>query len=300
MARLGTALGWPHYSAGWHATCTSGAPAAAAAAAVALGLDADATARALALAVPAAGGVQRSFGTRASAAGRLRDGRRCACRRLAAAGATADPAVLERWMHLVGGDPSAVDLSGPAVPGGLAVKVHPCCYALQRPIAAARELGVPAADVVRVRVRTPAGTVQPLVHARPTTGLEGKFSLEYSIATALLDGFPGFASFEDAAVRRSEASRLVEAVDVELTGGGEGLLAGECELSLELRDGRVVSTSVSVPPGAPARPPTDDELGAKVRECAGELTGELLACGWDGAAELLRAELPVRAPVGMA
>jgi 2-methylcitrate dehydratase PrpD len=27
MARLGTALGWPHYSAGWHATCTAGAPA---------------------------------------------------------------------------------------------------------------------------------------------------------------------------------------------------------------------------------------------------------------------------------
>ena len=29
MARLGTALGWRHYSAGWHATCTAGAPAAA-------------------------------------------------------------------------------------------------------------------------------------------------------------------------------------------------------------------------------------------------------------------------------
>ena len=28
MARLGTALGWPHYSAGWHATCTAGAPPA--------------------------------------------------------------------------------------------------------------------------------------------------------------------------------------------------------------------------------------------------------------------------------
>src|SRR3989440_10845775 len=25
MARLGTALGWRHYSAGWHATCTAGA-----------------------------------------------------------------------------------------------------------------------------------------------------------------------------------------------------------------------------------------------------------------------------------
>jgi len=33
MARLGTALGWPHYARGWHATCTAGAPGAAACAA---------------------------------------------------------------------------------------------------------------------------------------------------------------------------------------------------------------------------------------------------------------------------
>src|SRR6516162_5650840 len=38
MARLGVALGWPHYSAGWHATCTAGALGSAAGAAVALGL----------------------------------------------------------------------------------------------------------------------------------------------------------------------------------------------------------------------------------------------------------------------
>src|SRR5690242_19395341 len=40
MARLGTALGWAHYRAGWHATCTAGAPAGAATAAVARGLGA--------------------------------------------------------------------------------------------------------------------------------------------------------------------------------------------------------------------------------------------------------------------
>src|ERR1700758_325067 len=56
MARLGTALGWPHYSAGWHATCTAGAVASAAGAAVALGLRAPEIATAIALAVPAAGG----------------------------------------------------------------------------------------------------------------------------------------------------------------------------------------------------------------------------------------------------
>src|ERR1700761_569625 len=65
MARLGTALGWRHYSAGWHATCTAGAPAAAVTAAVARGLDADATARAIALAIPGASGVQKAFGTAA-------------------------------------------------------------------------------------------------------------------------------------------------------------------------------------------------------------------------------------------
>src|SRR6202042_1808433 len=106
MARLGTALGWRHYSAGWHATCTAGAPAAAVTAAVAQALDAEATARAIALAIPAAGGVQRAFGTAAKSlqvAFAADAGVRAAA--LAGAGATADPRALEEWMALVGGDP---------------------------------------------------------------------------------------------------------------------------------------------------------------------------------------------------
>ena len=113
MARLGTALGWRHYSAGWHATCTAGAPAAAAGAAVALGLPAERIAAAMALAVPAAGGVQRAFGTDAKSLQvgfAVEAGIRAA--RLAAAGAQADPAALDAWLGLVGGDPSAVDPSG--------------------------------------------------------------------------------------------------------------------------------------------------------------------------------------------
>ena len=67
MARLGTALGWAHYTRGWHVTCTAGAPAAAVAASVALGLTVEQTTHAIALAVPQAGGVQRAFGTDAKA-----------------------------------------------------------------------------------------------------------------------------------------------------------------------------------------------------------------------------------------
>ena len=117
MARLGTALGWRHYSAGWHATCTAGAPAAAAGAAVALGLPAERLAAAMALAVPAAGGVQRAFGTDAKSLQvgfAVEAGLRAA--RLAAAGAQADPSALDAWLGLVGGSahswPSAADPSG--------------------------------------------------------------------------------------------------------------------------------------------------------------------------------------------
>ncbi len=53
-------------------------------------------------------------------------------------------------------------------------------------------------------VRTPASSLAPLIHHSPTTGLEGKFSLEYGIAAALLDGRPGFDSFTDDAVARAE------------------------------------------------------------------------------------------------
>src|SRR3954447_14220176 len=135
MARLGVALGWPHYRRGWHATCTAGAPAAAVAAATGMGLGAREIAAAMALAVPAAGGVHRAFGTAAKSlqVGFAVDaGVRAA--ELAAAGASADPSALDQWLALVGRDAAGVDLTGPAVPGGLAIKLYPCCYALQRPM----------------------------------------------------------------------------------------------------------------------------------------------------------------------
>ena len=231
MGRLGTALGWPHYSAGWHATCTAGAPAAAVTAAVALGLDSAQIATAIALAVPAAGGVQRAFGTDAKSLQvgfAVEAGLRAA--QLAAAGATADPSALDEWMRLAGARPGALDVSGPAVPDGLAIKIYPCCYALQRPISALTELAgradIDAGSVERITLRTPEATVVPLIHHRPATGLQGKFSLEYAAAAALLDRYPGFASFTDSAVQRDEARRLVELVRTTLEPGGDGLLDG--------------------------------------------------------------------------
>ncbi len=294
MARLGTALGWPHYSAGWHATCTAGAPASAAGAAAGLGLTVAQTATAIALAVPGAGGVQRAFGTDAKAlqVGFAVDaGIRAA--RLAAAGAQADLSALEAWLSLVGGDPAAVDLAGPAVPGGLAVKIYPCCYALQRPISALAGLAGRAepGDVRRIVLRTPEATVAPLIHHRPETGLQAKFSLEYAAAAALLDGYPGFASFTDEAVRRPAARRLAGLVETKLDPGGSWLLDGELAAEVHTGDG-VLATTLRYPPGAPQRPPDDAQLQAKIADCVAGLDTDPSSWSWQNAARLLARELP--------
>jgi len=55
---------------------------------------------------------------------------------------------------------------------------------------------LPADRVARVVVRTPEAAVQPLIHRRPTSGLQGKFSLEYAIAATLLDGSTRAARLE--------------------------------------------------------------------------------------------------------
>ncbi len=300
MARLGTALGWRHYSAGWHATCTAGAPASAAGAAVALGLPAEKIAIAMALAVPAAGGVQRAFGTDAKSlqVGFAVDaGIRAA--RLAAAGADADPAALDAWLELVGGDPAAVDAAGPAIPDGLAVKIYPCCYALQRPISALAELGeqgLAEAEIRRIVLRTPEATVVPLIHHRPDSGLQGKFSLEYAAATALLDAYPGFASFTDTAVRRDAARRLVSLVEVKLDPGGSWLLDGQLDVEIHTSSGTILRTSQQFPPGSPARPPSAAQLQSKLANCVRGLDTDPVSWTWQNAAATLQRFLPGPSP----
>jgi 2-methylcitrate dehydratase PrpD len=167
---------------------------------------------------------------------------------------------VDAWLELMGGDPARLDLGGPAIPGGLAVKIYPCCYALQRPIEAARAL--PAGVGGPIVVRTPEAAVKPLIHARPRTGLEGKFSLQYAIAAALLDGAPGFDAFSDAGVQRPEAQAIIERVQVELTPGGTGLLDGD--VTIEAGGERVV---LQYPLGSPQRPASASDLAAKRAMC---------------------------------
>ncbi|HEY2043361.1 MAG TPA: MmgE/PrpD family protein [Jatrophihabitans sp.] len=298
MSRLGTALGWPHYSRGWHATCTAGAPAAAAAAAYALGLTESQTADAITLAVQAAGGVQGAFGSMAKA---LQVGLATTAgvqaAKLVAASATVNRRAFDEWLQLMGGRPELLDddVDSPAVQGGLAIKIFPCCYALQRPISAMAALSehrIDPASVTRIKVVTPESCVQPLIHHDPKTGLEGKFSMEYALAATLLDGRPGPQSFLDSAVTRDAAKRLVDCVQIVTTAGGDNLLSGDIDITVDCADGSSYHVSLDTPPGAPDRPPGDAEMTAKMRDCGEDVPELLRDVDWANASELLLEHIP--------
>ena len=54
-----------------------------------------------------------------------------------------------------------------------------------------------AADVQAIEIGFPPGTDTPLIHTNPQTGLEAKFSIEYSAAATVLDGKVGIDTYTD-------------------------------------------------------------------------------------------------------
>ena len=165
---------------------------------------------------------------------------------------------------------------------GLALKQFPCCYATHRGMDALlslrNNLAFNAQSVDRITCRMPPGGMEVLTFARPTTGLEGKFSMEYCLAAGVLDGGYALATFTDQAVRRKAIADLYERIDVvedpacrgddplfeKRSSGSRGFV----EVEARLRDGRHDRCRVVAPPGAPGRDLSWDDLHAKFRDCA--------------------------------
>jgi 2-methylcitrate dehydratase PrpD len=115
-----------------------------------------------------------------------------------------------------------------------------------------------------------------VIHSRPRTGLEAKFSLEYCLATALLDGPPGIDQFTDPAVNREAAQRLLRQVELRIDPNwsvdrSDGRFRGR--VTAHLTDGRTLSAEREFPPGSPQRPLSRAELQQKFVGCATPVIG---------------------------
>ncbi|MHB8574156.1 MAG: MmgE/PrpD family protein [Dehalococcoidia bacterium] len=282
--KLARSQGPSHYARGWHATSTHGTVGAAAASAYLLGLDVQQTVMALGIAGSMASGSRQNFGTMTKP---LHPGRAAeagvTAALLAKGGFTADEHMLEAPLGFIRlfspnddqrpdlalrqlGDP--FDIIAP----GIAVKKYPCCFnthrALDAVLALRAEAGLAAEAVASVEVQAPASAVSAVIHPRPVTGLEGKFSMEYCVAVALTDGSPRLTSFTDAAVQRPALQALLRRVELVRLPSGGGAAEGFADVTIVTGDGRTLHRRVDEPRGAGTDPLSWDELAAKFRDCA--------------------------------
>jgi aconitate decarboxylase len=118
-----------------------------------------------------------------------------------------------------------------------------------------------------VRIATPV--IRYTDRGAPQTGLERKFSFQYTVAAALLDGHIGMETFTDAQVRRPAIAALLAKthldMDPQIPSNFEEMWT---TVSVQMRHGQVYSVRCDRPRGIWGNPLTREERLAKVRQCA--------------------------------
>ena len=294
QGRIGQGLNPPHRKRGWHATATTGALGAAAATARLLGLDATQSAMALSLATSTAGGFMSQFGTMAKplhAGNAAKGGILSAC--FAQDGMTAGWHTLDGPLGMntlmVGPDREALraalhepehgqtlSFNTESVGEPLLITEHlfrvkrfPTCGSAHRSLdamlALREEHGFEAAQIERVDVHAPAMHLKNLMYQRPRDGLQGKFSVEYPLACAIIRGECTLADFTDAAVMRSTHQQLFERIHRHAIDRPETEV--DTTIRVTLRDGRVVEKSVFMPLGSKVAPFPTGQYWRKFDQC---------------------------------
>lgn len=291
--RLARAVNFHHYEKGWHPTATLGVFGAAAACGKLLNLPAPQIATALALSASLASGIKANFGTMTKpfhVGHCARHGLMAAL--MARAGFTAN---LDAFEHKQGffnvyNGPGTFDaaraLDGWASPldivtPGIGIKLYPCCDSTHPGVDAVFTLmkrhGFTAGDVARVDVKVHPLRLLHVDRAQLKTELDAKFSVQFCLARALLDGKIVLDSFSEAA--RSEP-RLVDLMgrvhvaphpDLSLTTEGNYLT----DLTVTLQDGTRHHMHMDRPFGRSAEEPAPPELiAAKFDNCAAKALPE--------------------------
>jgi 2-methylcitrate dehydratase PrpD len=226
--KLARAVHFHHYEKGWHPTSTLGTFGSAAACGHLMRLDPDQLATALALAASMASGIKANFGTMTKPfhVGQAARNGLCAAL-LAQAGMTANHGALEHpqgFFAVYNGagtfHPERIlaewanpfDLADP----GIAFKRHPCCGSTHPAADAMLHLravhGLTPKHVAKIESWTHPRRLAHTNRPDPASGLDGKFSIQYVLARALMHGIVSLKHFTDEAVRDATARALMARV----------------------------------------------------------------------------------------
>jgi 2-methylcitrate dehydratase PrpD len=133
-----------------------------------------------------------------------------------------------------------------------------------------RQNDIKPADVEKIDLGANHAMVTSLLHHQPTTGLQGKFSMEYCLSILLLERKAGLPEYQDAVVRRADVQEMMKRVNFYIDPEAEnaGLDKMTSILRIHLKGGNVLSGRAEFAKGSPSNPMTYDEVADKFRGCA--------------------------------
>lgn len=285
--RLARAVNFYHYDKGWHPTATLGVFGAAAAAGHLLRLDAKKQAIALAIAASFASGIKANFGTMVKP---LHVGQ-CARNGLLAAlmadaGYDANPEALEHhqgFFNAFNGkgnyDASLIfeNWANPleVLSPSMGLKQFACCGSTHPAVTMALQLRQQETfspqDIEKVDIMPHRRRLPHTNNPDPQTPLAAKFSVQYAVARALVDGTVRLDDFEGDAHFDSK----VRAIMAKTTAAPHPDMPDDspdqfgAEVIVALKDGRTVSRRINSLVGRGGDYPlTSEELWEKFNDCA--------------------------------
>ena len=310
---VGESLSEAYYDdLGWHPTGPLGAVGAAAAASRIMALDPEQTAMAVSLAASQASGLRQNFGTMTKpfhAGDAARAG--VVSAKLVREGFTASEDALEGRFGFIrafsGGqgfdsERVAQNLGNKCylVESGIEIKKYPCCGSAHLALDAIFDLLSQAAidpeAVDRIDVMVDFDPPRSLIHPRPVSSLEGKFSMQYCLAAALLDRRVGLLSFTDEQVLRPEAQALIPRIDMRRIPGNEGKPSwteGYHQVDVQMKNGSVLREQAHRANSGALRGVTMEDIREKFRDCASQLLSEATTAEVLSRLELLEEGEPV-------
>jgi aconitate decarboxylase len=154
---------------------------------------------------------------------------------------------------------------------GYAIKIFPAKFSTHYAITAAllARPRIPSPDAIQA-VQMTAADVPSSDRPNVRSGLDGKFSLQYTAAAALLDGHVGLATFTNERLARADMQALLGKMQVRLSREIPSIYTAGRYLDLEvtLTGGETIRTRCERPRGSWGAPPiTAEEHLTKASDC---------------------------------
>jgi 2-methylcitrate dehydratase PrpD len=266
---------------GWHPSPSAGVFGAAASSSLLMGGDKDSLASALTISTNMASGIKQNFGSQAkplvigwaSHAGVLAS-------MFAREGISGSEDALEgrqgfyatfarkRPNHFMDEKDRRMAIVSP----GVGFKLYPSCTgthpAIDAIVSLQKEEAINPEEISYIRVEVTPEVLDELIYPVPSSASQGKFSLPYCAAVAMVYGYAGVEHFQDEYVNSPQVRSLMERVKTipnENLQRQGGEYCPAAHLTIGLFSGERIEKTVAVARGNPGNPLTIEDLKEKFR-----------------------------------